>query len=154
MTDSAKPRTATIKTTWAELLKHTGRTGKDMVSVPNLHMYGFDAEILNLMVACDILPQTYLIVGEVYVAKSDIMNLINTLLKNELRIYRDHVRVDALAAQIEKELKDNNVRLSPEVLADVQAGKIPLNIAIADALEAAKQLNAQSTPVTEETPHA
>lgn len=128
----------TIKCTWKELRENAGLRTADMILVEGLVEYGFDSEIINSMAEFEIFPQTFLIVGAVYVIREEVRKTVNQLLKNEMRVYRDHLTVDRLADSVKAEMERYKVKIEPEDMARIQAGEIKLGEILAEKIEAAK----------------
>ena len=130
--------TPTIKCTWADLYKHTGLDGTTTIPVAELGRFGLSDEIINLMLECDIFPQTYLISGAPVVSRESIFGVVRQLLTNEMRIYRDHLTVDKLAEDVRKYMEDNKIQLTPEHLERIRAGELTVQEAIASVIEGRK----------------
>lgn len=130
--------TPAIKCTWAELYKNTGLDGTTTIPVSELGRFGLSDEIVNLMLECDIFPQAFVINTVPVVARESIFGVVRQLLTNEMRIYRDHVYVDKLAADVRKYMDEKKIQLTPEHLERIRAGELTVNDAIASVIEARK----------------
>lgn len=138
----------TIQCTWAELHEKAELFESNTVKVEDLGRYGLDSEIINSMVECEIFPQTYLVRGDVLVSRDSILSVINQLLKNEMRLFRDHVKADEIAEEVSRYMENHKVKLTDEVIAEIKDGKVTVAEAIANAIEA------QKSETTEETSDA
>lgn len=142
MTTTVRP---TIKTTFAELSKH-GITNLKLIS--HLNKMGLDSEIVSLMQTYDIFPQTYYVTGAYYVAERDILMIVNTLLKNNMRLYEAQAKCDEAKEKAIKYLDDNKIALDPDDLAAIESGEKTLaEIVDFKKSQTELELNAEPTEV-------
>ena len=123
------PTNPTIKISF-EKAKTRGLPPSEFVMVKNLGQYGFDADIIDKMIKYDIFPQTYLIVGNVYVVKASIAGILNRMVKNTMTMYDEvaanEAKVAELQAQVDAETPVEPVPLTASDIEAIHAGETTL----------------------------
>lgn len=90
---------------------------KDWIEVNDLLKYGFDDEIINGFIKYDIFPGVLKYKGKYYVPKYAIMSIINTLLKNSIKIYEMNEKLEQEKASIEEQInKDQELLHTDEAI--------------------------------------
>lgn len=112
----------TIKTTWAEIRKNTGREGVDHIAITHLGKYGFTEQIINDMLKFDIFPQAYLVAGEVYVVRDEIFgHVVRRLLENSMTTYQAVADMEENAKKVQEAMEQ--VVLDDEALEKLASGE-------------------------------
>lgn len=119
----------TIKTTWAELAEHTPRVQADFVRLTELDAYGFDGEIVTLMIKHDVFPQTFVISGtleasednDVYVLRDQVQEVVRDMLRNSMRIYEDVAELDKRKDALLEHA--DAIKLDSDMLAKIESGE-------------------------------
>lgn len=127
----------TIKATWKEMHAH-GIQPADLIRVQDLGQFGFNDEILAGMQRYEIFPQTFFVVGVVYVKRVSIFSVVGQLLQNAIRIYEGVEETDKKAAEAQKAIEENSVPLSEEDWKRFESGEAAMVDIIAEKLEAQK----------------
>lgn len=112
----------TIKTSFAELKKHGI---EDACLLENLQ--GYDSDIINLMIKHDIFPQTFYILGQIYVSRAHINLVTNRLLRTQMHMYETMENLEDAKAKAIKYLEDNKIKLDENDVIDIASGRKTLS---------------------------
>lgn len=82
------------------------------VKIQALTKYGFDDYIVQGLIKHDIMPKYIEHKGEYYVRKSDILKLINTFMKNGLKLYEVSEELSAKSASVAKLIEDDSAKFN------------------------------------------
>ena len=114
----------TIKITTQEARQHGIDLGRDAIAVENLGNYGFDSELINSMVKFEIFPQTYMHTGRVIVLRREIMQVVNQLLRNSMKVYEAVEESDRIKKEAAELIESNTVALTAEDQERISKGEI------------------------------
>lgn len=137
----------TIKATWAEIRKMTGREGVEFIAIPALGKYGYTTEIVADMQRFDIFPQSFLVAGEYYVLRDQIFGEVTRkLLENSMVLYDAAQKAEDVKRLVHETLQD--VVLDEESTAKLASGEWTMD----QAREHSKRIQAEKATETQETP--
>ena len=81
------------------LLAKNNLTRADLVKIEALGEYGFDNEIIQLMIAYEIMPQTFSLNKKIYVIRKEVQQVLNSILHNTMVMYDMVEKKDELVAE-------------------------------------------------------
>jgi hypothetical protein len=94
----------------------TGLSLKHLILVSDLGLYGFTADIIELMKHFEIFPDTFIWRKKVYVLRNQVFGIVEHFLHNSMKLYRDSEVYEKAQEDLAEMLENDAVKLDPETL--------------------------------------